>query len=115
MTTNTFHTHSDSDGTEDDGPELFVGYNRDHSIVVTYSHYGFAGLELTAAAYRLTENALATAIVEVARLAHQRAMAHLRELQLTLGTPAHILDRRGLPTAADIDTLQHRIDEDPDI
>jgi hypothetical protein len=53
-----------------------VGYNRDQSIVVTYSYYGFVGLQLTEAAYRLTEHSAARRIVEVAELAHQRAMAH---------------------------------------
>jgi hypothetical protein len=113
MSPNAFQTETEEP--DDDTPELFVGYNRDHSIVVTYSHYGFVALQLTERAYRLTESALARAIVEVAKLAHQRAMAHLREFQLGLGTSRHILDRRGLPTAEDIDKLQQHIDEDPDI
>ncbi|WP_102144336.1 hypothetical protein [Mycobacterium hubeiense] len=111
MSPNAFHTDTD----EQDRTELFVGYNRDRSIIVTYSHYGFVGLELTDRAYRLTETALGRAIVEVAKLAHQRAMAHLREVQLSLGTSRRILDRRDLPTAEQVDALQQRIDEDPDI
>ena len=113
MSPHTFQAETDE--TDDDTPELFVGYNRDHCIVVTYSHYGFVALQLTERAYRLTETALARGIVEVAKLAHQRAMANLREIQLGLGTSRHILDRRGLPTAEDVDTLQLRIDEDPDL
>lgn len=113
MSPNAFQT--DTEDTEDDGPEYFVGYNRDHSIIVTYSYYGFVGLELSDRAYRLSEKALGGAIVEVATLAHQRAMAHMRELQLSLGTSPRILDRRGLPTAADVDALQQKIDDDPEI
>ena len=98
----------------DDKPELFVGYNRDQSIIVTYSYYGFVGLQLTADAYRLTESSLAHAIVEVAHLAHQRAMASMRELELSLGVPRINLDRRGLPTHDQVDELQKRIHESPD-
>lgn len=113
MSPNAFHTETDDP--EDDRPECFVGYNRDHSIIVTYSYYGFVNLELTEDAYRLSEKALESAIVEVAKLAHQRAMAHMRELQLTLGTSRQVLDRRGLPTADDVEALQHKIEKTPDI
>lgn len=99
----------------EDEPEIFVGYNRDQSIVVTYSHHGFVGLQLTQAARRRSEQALAAAIVQVADLAHQRAMANLRQRQLNWGVSRTLLDQRGLPTAADIDGLQRRIHEDPDI
>lgn len=114
MSRNLFETETDDDDTED-SPALFVGHNRDHSIQVTYSFYGFVDLQLTETACRLTEASLARAIVEVAALAHQRAMAGLRELQLELGTSPRILDRRGLPTRDDIIALQQRIDEHADI
>jgi hypothetical protein len=113
LSPNAFHTETEED--TEDTPPLFVGYNRDQSIVVTYSYYGFVDLQLADAAYRLTEKSLARGIVEVAKLAHQRAMAALRELQLSLGTSRHVLDRRRLPTHDDIDALQQRIDEDPDL
>ncbi|MEN4464509.1 hypothetical protein VXE65_21060 [Mycolicibacterium conceptionense] len=100
--------------TAHDEPELFVGYNRDRSIIVTYSYYGFVGLQLTADAYRLAESSLARAIVEIAHLAHQRAMASMRELELSLGVAKINLDRRGLPTRDQVDELQHRIHESPD-
>lgn len=112
MSRNAFESEPDDD--TDDGPPLFVGRNRDQSIVVTYSFYGFVNLKLTENAYRLTESSLARAIVEVANLAQQRAMAGLRELQLQRGTSRHILNRRGLPTHDDVDALQQRIDEHAD-
>lgn len=112
MSPNTFEPESDEN---EDQPQLFVGYNRDQSIVVTYSHYGFVGLQLTEAARRRSEDALAGAIVQVANLAHQRAMADLRERQLSWGASRQLLDQRGLPTAADIEGLQRRIDKDPAI
>ena len=112
MSRNLFETETDA---TEDGPVLFVGRNRDHSIQVTYSYYGFVDLQLTENAYRLTEATLARAIVEVATLAQQRAMAGLRELQLELGTSPRVLDRRGLPTLDDIIALQQRIDEHTEI
>lgn len=112
MSPNTFEPESDEN---EDQPQLFVGYNRDQSIVVTYSHYGFVGLQLTEAARRRSEDALAGAIVQVANLAHQKAMADLRERQLSWGASRQLLDQRGLPTAADVAGLQRRIDKDPDV
>lgn len=112
MSPNTFERESDEN---EDDPQVFVGYNRDQSIVVTYSHYGFVGLQLTEAAGRRGEDALAAAIVQVANLAHQKAMADLRERQLSWGTSRQLLDQRGLPTAADIEALQRRIEEDRDV
>lgn len=108
------NTFTDDEHAHDDGPELFVGYNREHSIIVTYSYYGFVGLQLTAAAYRLSEASLGRAIVEIAHLAHQRAMASMRELELSRGIARIHLDRRGLPTHDQVDQLQQRIDESPD-
>ncbi len=112
MSPNTF---DDESGENQDEPQVFVGYNRDQSIAVTYSHYGFVGLQLTEAARRRGEDALAGAIVEVANLAHQKAMADLRERQLSWGASRQLLDQRGLPKAADIEALQRRIDDAPDV
>ena len=112
MSTNAFATETEE---ADNDPPLYVGYNRDRSIIVTYSHHGFVGLQLTEAAKRFTETSLATAIVEVAHLAQQRARAGLRELQLTLGSSRSALDRYGMPTAEDVAVLQERIDKDPDL
>lgn len=111
MSTNAFATEADdSDNTD---PPLFAGYNRDRSIIVTYSYYGFVGVQLTEAIKRFTETSLATAIVEIAHLAQQRARAALRELQLTQGASRSALDRYGMPTHHEVAALQERIEKDP--
>lgn len=111
MSNNAFVTESDdSDNTD---PPLFAGYNRDRSIIVTYSYYGFVGVQLTEAIKRFTETSLATAIVEIAHLAQQRARAALRELQLTQGASRSALDRYGMPTHHDVAALQERVEKDP--
>lgn len=113
MSTNAFATETDdSDNTD---PPLFVGYNRDRSIIVTYSYYGFVGVQLTEAINRFTETSLATAIVEIAHLAQQRARAALRELQLAQGASRSSLDRYGMPTHQHVAALQERIEKDPDL
>lgn len=105
----------DAEESDDSDPPLYVGYNRDRSIIVTYSYYGFVGLQLTEAIRRFTDTSLATAIVEVAHLAQQRARAALRELQLAQGSSRSALDRYGMPTHQDVAALQERIDKDPDL
>jgi hypothetical protein len=111
LSTKVFATETDdSDNTD---PPLFAGYNRDRSIIVTYSYYGFVGVQLTEAIKRFTETSLATAIVEIAHLAQQRARAALRELQLAQGASRSSLDRYGMPTHHDVAALQERIEKDP--
>lgn len=107
-------TDTRADQSTDDAPELFYGYNHNQSVIVAYTVYGFAWLHLTDAAYRLTEASLTRAIVEVAAVAHQRAMAHFREFALGRGIPARHLNERGLPTAETVDDMQRRINEDAD-
>ncbi len=92
----------------DDAPQIFIGHNRDQSIIAYYSYYRFEGLRLTEAAYNLTEESLARAILDVCHLAHQRAMAHMRQWQLSLGSRAHDLNRR-MPTEEAVEELQERI------
>lgn len=113
MSTNAFDPQTEeSDNTD---PPLYVGYNRDRSIIVTYSYYGFVGVQLTEATNRFTETSLATAIVEIAHLAQQRARAALRELQLAQGASRSSLDRYGMPTHHDVAALQEHIEKDPDL
>ncbi|UCA22894.1 hypothetical protein [Mycobacterium kansasii] len=113
MSTNAFAPQTEE--SDDNDPPLYVGYNRDRSIIVTYSYYGFVGVQLTEATKRFTETSLATAIVEVAHLAQQRARAALRELQLAQGASRSALDRYGMPTHQDVAALQERIEKDPDL
>lgn len=104
-------THA-PDGTQNrTEPELFTAWSRDQSIVVTYSYYGFVGLRLTNDAYKLTVKSMTLAILDVADLAHKKAMAGMRQLELSLGVPASFLNSRGLPTTEQVDDLQLKLHE----
>lgn len=87
-------------------PELFNAWSRDQSVIVTYSYYGFVGLRLTNDAYRLTVKSLTLTILDLADLAHKKAMASMRQLELSRGVPASFLNSRGLPTTAQVDDQQ---------
>ncbi|MDO2986863.1 hypothetical protein P5V30_20245 [Mycobacteroides abscessus subsp. abscessus] len=105
----TTHAHEATQSRQQ--PELFNAWSRDQSIIVTYSYYGFVGIRLTNDAYKLTVRSLTLAILDLADLAHKKAMASMRQLELSLGVPASNLNSRGLPTLEQVDDLQLSLHE----
>ncbi|SKU61130.1 hypothetical protein [Mycobacteroides abscessus] len=99
-------THTPEESQSRQQPELFNAWSRDQSIIVTYSYYGFVGIRLTNDAYKLTVRSLTLAILDLADLAHKKALASMRQLELSLGVPASRLNSRGLPTLEQVDDQQ---------